>query len=421
MHEVASDPVRIQADDLEDDRFSRFRLIGWWDQERLRRANVVVIGAGALGNEILKNLALLGVRRMLVIDLDRIEYSNLSRSVLYRPSDVGQSKAQTAASATRSLADEAVIHALDANVLTQAGLGLFGWGDVIIAGLDNREARLWINRCAWKMDRPWIDGAIEGVNGVARVFLPGHPPCYECTLGETDWAILERRMSCNLLTREEMLGGKTPTTPTTSSVIAGIEVQEAVKLLHGLPVLAGRGFVFEGLRHSSYVTEYTENADCLSHETYRHLVEFPGTSAQTTLADLFRFACTQLGEGGTPTLEFSRDVIRELRCPRCEVSEELFVAVGSVSAAQGRCQECATMREVVTAHNFTGCESYGNRTLDQLGLPAFDVFNARAGSREVQILIAGDREAVLGPLSIFTPTVWPEARGKYQNGNSNED
>jgi molybdopterin/thiamine biosynthesis adenylyltransferase len=129
----------------------------------------------------------------------------------------------------------------------------------VLGGLDNREARLWINRAAWKTNRPWVDGAIEGINGVARVFLPGQPPCYECTLGETDWAILDKRMSCNLLLHEPNPQGRVPTTPTISSIIAGIEVQEAVKVLHGLPTLAGKGYVFEGLHHTSYVTEYTEN------------------------------------------------------------------------------------------------------------------------------------------------------------------
>jgi adenylyltransferase/sulfurtransferase len=429
MQEAAETPVRVEARDLEEDRFSRFRLIGWWDQEKLQSANVIVIGAGALGNEILKNLALLGVRRIVVVDLDKIEYSNLSRSVLYRAHDVGGSKAETAARATRSLAEDAVIQAINANVLTEIGLGLFGWADVIIAGLDNREARLWINRCAWKMNRPWIDGAIEGINGVARVFLPGRAPCYECTLGETDWAILERRMSCNLLTREEMLGGKTPTTPTTSSVIAGIEVQEAVKLLHGLSVLAGRGFVFEGLNHSSYTVEYSENPDCLSHETFDSLVEFSGTSDRTTLNELFVFAREQLGvadrtvrvAGAGPseatTLEFSRDVIRQLRCPRCDVAEDVFVPVGSISAAQGRCPCCGTMREVVTTHSFTGEEPYGDRTLRELGLPPFDVFTARTRSREIQVLVAGDRAAVLGPLASFAPTVWAKVQCCYENGN----
>src|SRR5260221_6311374 len=107
------------------------------------------------------------------------------------------------------------------------------------------------------MNRPWIDGAIEGINGVARVFEAGNAPCYECTLGETDWKLLEQRMSCNLLLREANTEGKIATTPTISSVIAGIEVQEAVKLLHGLPTLAGSGIFFSGRNHQFENGEYT--------------------------------------------------------------------------------------------------------------------------------------------------------------------
>src|SRR5208282_4324262 len=140
---------------------------------------------------------------IVVIDFDRIEESNLSRAVLFRSQDVGKFKADAAAHALSSLCTGATVRPLVADVVHQCGLGLFVWSDLIIAGLDNREARLWINRAAWKTNRPWIDGAIEGINGVARVFLPGQAPCYECTLGEVDWAILQRRMSCNLLAHEE--------------------------------------------------------------------------------------------------------------------------------------------------------------------------------------------------------------------------
>ena len=66
------------------DRYSRFRLIAWWDQEKLARSRFLVVGAGALGNEVLKNLALLGVGYIHVVDFDRIEESNLTRSVLFR-------------------------------------------------------------------------------------------------------------------------------------------------------------------------------------------------------------------------------------------------------------------------------------------------------------------------------------------------
>jgi adenylyltransferase/sulfurtransferase len=382
-----------------DDRFSRFRLIGWWDQEKLRSARVLVIGAGALGNEILKNLALLGFVNIVVVDLDSIEASNLSRSILYRAGDVGRRKADVAADAVRNIFPEAQVHPITANVVHGLGLGLFGWADVVLAGLDNREARLWINRSCWKMNKPWIDGAIEGINGVARLFLPGKPPCYECTLGETDWAILNRRMSCNLLALESDTEGKVATTPTISSIIAGLQVQEAVKLLHGLPVLAGHGFVFEGLNHTSYKVEYTENADCMSHYTFADVEQLAETSHELTPAQLLERGRRRLGSQDV-VLEFSRDIIHKLACPGCGAEEELFAAVGTVPYGRGKCPACGQMRAVITAHSYTGAESFGARALDQLGLPIFDVFTARSAEREVSYLMAGDRREVLGQMAM---------------------
>jgi len=277
----------------------------------------------------------------------------------------------------------------------ELGLGVFGWADVILGALDNREARLWINRAAWKMNRPWVDGAIEGLNGIARVFLPGKPPCYECTLGEVDWKILEKRMSCNLLTREDMERGKTPTTPTTSSVIAGIQVQEALKLLHGLPVLAGKGFVFEGMNHSSYVVEYTPHEGCFSHEVYSDVRSWPKPSEETTLAELYTYAQTELGAAEV-ALDFSRDIIQALRCPRCGNSTDVYACVGTLSADQGKCPVDGEMCEVVTIHGFSGKEPYGNKTVSSIGLPAYDVFVARSKEREIQILMSADHASVFG-------------------------
>ncbi len=391
-------PLSITDADLAEDRFSRFGLIEWWNQNKLREARILVVGAGAIGNEVLKNLALLGVGHIIVIDLDSIENSNLSRSVLFRSGDVGRPKAYVAAERTREIYNGCEVMALSDNVMHELGLGVFGWAEVIIGALDNREARLWINRAAWKMNRPWVDGAIEGINGVARVFLPGKPPCYECTLGEVDWKILAKRMSCNLLTREDMELGKTPTTPTTSSVIAGIQVQEALKLLHGLPVLAGKGFVFEGMNHSSYVVEYTPNDECFSHDVYGDIHPWPKTSDETTLTELYTYAQAELGKTEV-TLDFSRDIIQSLRCPHCGNSKEVYTCVGTLSAEQGKCPVDGEMREVLTIHGFAGNEPYGNKTISSLGLPAYDVFVARSKEREIQIIMNGDRARVLGGFS----------------------
>jgi molybdopterin/thiamine biosynthesis adenylyltransferase len=390
--------VSISAEQLEEDRYSRFRLIHWWDQEKLANSKVLVVGAGALGNEILKNLALLGFRNVLIVDLDKIELSNLSRTVLYRESDIGKYKAQAAADAFLHLASNATVQAINGNVVSGIGLGVFLWADVILGGLDNREARLWINRAAWKMNKPWIDGAIEGINGVARAFLPGKPACYECTLGETDWALLERRMSCNLLTREDTEAGKIATTPTTSSVIAGIQVQEAVKLLHSLPVLASKGFIFEGLNHSSYVVEYSTNEDCQSHYTLAEIISLDERSESLSLKDLHSRAQRDLGSNDV-VIEFSRDVFHSLQCPSCNSEEVLFVPVGTLKYEQGKCPKDGTMRIVSTVHSYSGSEAFGDRKLADLGLPLYDVFTARSESREIGYLIAGDAPKVLGTLS----------------------
>jgi molybdopterin/thiamine biosynthesis adenylyltransferase len=385
------------SDQLEE-RYSRFRLIPWWDQAKIAACKVMIVGAGALGNEILKNLALLGFREIILIDMDRIDESNLSRMILFRKADVGKFKVNVAARVYRDICPEGVVQPLIANVVTQCGLGVFAWSDLILAGLDNREARLWINRSAWMVNRPWIDGAIEGINGVARVFLAGRAPCYECTLGAVDWEILQRRMSCNLLAHEQVTEGKVPTTPTIASIIAGIEVQEAVKLIHGAPTLDGKGFVFEGLNHTSYRVEYSENPDCMSHYTLPEIIKIGEKSDELRLEQLWQRAKVDLASESV-TIEFSRDVIHRLACRHCGKEQELFVPVGSVSYEAGRCPDDGHMRTVEVVHGFTGSESFGSRNLNQLGLPLFDIFTARSGAREIGYLIEGDAAAILGPLA----------------------
>jgi len=387
-----------------EDRYSRLRLIPWWDQEKIRRSRVLVVGAGALGNEILKNLALLGFRYVVVIDLDRIEPSNLSRAVLFRSGDVGSYKAEVVARQYRDLLPEAEVQPLVANVMQDCGLGLFAWADLVLAGLDNREARLWINRSAWKVHRPWIDGAIEGLNGVCRVFLPGAAPCYECTLGETDWALLQRRMSCNLLLHEPNALGRVPTTPTISSIIAGVQVQEAVKWLHGLPTLAGKGYVFEGIGHTSYVVEYTQKPDCLSHDTLGKCIHLSSRSSEVTLRQLFDRARLDLATTEL-TLEFSRDIVHKLVCPRCKAEDEIFAPVGSIRYESGRCPEDGQMRVVHTLAGYRGQGDLAALRLDQLGLPLFDVFTARSADSEISYFLAGDAALVLGPLATAGATV----------------
>jgi molybdopterin/thiamine biosynthesis adenylyltransferase len=392
MAEAAASKIEIPLED----RYSRLRLITWWKQETIAAARVLVVGAGALGNEILKNLALVGFENVLVVDLDAIEITNLSRSILFSESEIGKPKALAAADAMKRISPASKSVGLQANVISGIGLGVFDWSDVVIGGLDNREARLWLNRACWRMNKAFIDGAIEGINGVARVFLPGKPPCYECTLGEVDWQILQHRLACNLLTRAEMESGKVPTTPTIASIIGGIQVQEALKLLHSVKTLSGEAFVFEGLNHTSYRVAYTESPDCMSHHTHADVVRLQERSSDLTVHELWSRAVGELG--GDVALEFSREVIHKLVCPNCAAEEEMFAPLGTVAYEYGKCIKCGEMRIVQAIHGYTGTEPFGARCLDELGLPKFDVFVARNDECERAYLICGDAVDVLGAL-----------------------
>jgi molybdopterin/thiamine biosynthesis adenylyltransferase len=393
MSDNAVLPIAVEA---EDDRFARFRLIGWWDQERLRNARVVVVGAGALGNEILKNLALLGIGNIFIADMDSIEHSNLSRSILYRQKDNGRSKAQTAADAVRDIYPQANVQWFNGNVVHDLGLGVFAWADVVIGGLDNREARLAINRNCLKVNRPWIDGAIEQLNGVARVFVPPKGACYECTMNETDWEMLKARRSCNLLSRDDMLAGKTPTTPTSASIIAAVQCQEAVKLLHGMEVITSKGFVYNGLTSESYIVEYPRKPECWSHERFEP-VQKTGLGVHTTrLGDMLETVRKTLGPEAV--IEFNGELLFSLECPSCGKVQPVLKSLGKTTVHEGRCPDCNVMRTVQTFHSIDGSERFLDMTFGRIGVPPFDIIVGRNGDAELYLEFDADRPAVLGSL-----------------------
>ncbi len=396
QRDMTPEGLRIEnVDEAREDRFHRFKLIGWWDQERLRNARVLVVGAGALGNEIVKNLALLGVGNLFVIDLDAIEHSNLSRSVMFRARDEGRPKAEVVAEAARDIYPEMNVQWCQGNVVYDLGLGVYRWADVVLGGLDNREARLAINRAAFKLNRPWIDGAIERLDGVARVFSPGGP-CYECTMSKEDWKLLEMRRSCALLTRDQMLMGKVATTPTSASIIAAIQVQEAVKLLHDLDSLCGKGYHFFGLTHDSYVAEYTRKEECYSHDKFDRVLSLGKGASQTQLRALLSHVRAELG--ADTVLEFNNDILTALKCRQCATAETVFRSLGKVSEREGRCPACGQAREPETTSTIYGDERYLDLTFHELGVPLFDIITARSGSDRWHIEFSGDRREVLGPL-----------------------
>ena len=376
------------------DRYSRLRLISWWDQEKLRKAKVFVVGAGALGNEVLKNLALLGVGQVYVIDLDEIEDSNLTRSVLFRARDRGKSKAIAAAEALRDINPDTHVTPIHGNVITDIGLGLFRDVDVVIGCLDNREARLWVNRCCWKVSRPWVDGGIQEINGVLKVFQPPDGACYECAMTENDYRLINLRYSCPLLKREDLLAGKIPTAPTIASMIGGLQTQEALKLIHGMPVNFGQALIFNGIANTFYSTKFQRKEDCLSHDTYPQPVEL-ALSHESTAEELFAEARKHLGEY-LLTLHLDRDLVLSVRCENCKTSRRIFRPQQAVGAKEAICRECGGTARPEMTHAIESGSTHTSQRLGDLGIPRYDIVRVSdAAEAEQFFLLAGDRDAVM--------------------------
>ena len=414
--------IQIFADDIKEDRYSRLRLIPWWDQDRLTKARIMVVGAGALGNELIKNLTLLGIGEIIICDMDTIEDSNLTRSVLFRADDVGRRKAEVAAERAMEINPHVRAIPFVGNIIDDMGLGVYRRVDAVLGGLDNREARLTINRACYNVNKPWIDGAIEALSGVARVFVPGQGPCYECTMNEEDWKAYNRRRSCSLLSREELAGGKIPTTPTSSSVIAGVQVQELLKLMHldrimpketlsgaepyddddicvteteqQFPVLIGRGFHFNGLTHDSYIVNYQEKPDCQSHEIFDSVTETPWSSSTLTFGALLEEARKAMGEG--TVIELDRDIAVAARCS-CGAEKEMLTPMRRVTRDLAACPACGSEMLITTTHLIMGKESFLDRTLREAGIPPLHIIRARNGLAERFIELTGDlKTSVIG-------------------------
>lgn len=384
----------LDASDFEEDRYARLRLIPWWDQERLKNATIMVVGAGAIGNELIKNLTLLGIGRILVYDMDAIESTNLTRSVLYRAKDVGRYKAEVAAERAMEINPDVKAKAFIANIIDDVGLGVFRRMNVVLGGLDNREARLAINQSCYKVNRPWIDGAIEALNGFARVFVPGQGACYECTMTEMDWRLINKRKSCALLTHEQMAEGKIPTTPTSSSVIAGIQAQEMLKLLHadrGLPTLAGKGFVFNGLTHDSYVVEYQRKDGCMSHDTYETIIEKPWSARKNSFKTILSEIRKELGVNAV--LDLDRDIATTAKCT-CGEQKNLYTPVHRLKGEMLTCPKCGAQMAFDSIHSIKGDESFLSKTPVDIGIPLLHIVGGRVGMNTTYYEFTADEEEV---------------------------
>jgi molybdopterin/thiamine biosynthesis adenylyltransferase len=366
---------------MRDSKYDRQERIRGWNQQALADATVLVIGAGALGNETLKNLALLGIGHLQIVDFDRIERSNLSRTVLFRPQDMGRPKAEIAALRVRELNPDIDVEFLPGDVSYDVGLGYYRHADLVIGCLDNIAARSQVGMSCALAGTPYLDGGMWELGGEVRWFLPGETACFECTMTDADRQHASQRRSCTGFKVEESAVDRRvfPTTISTAAIIGGLLAQESTRLLCSWEVTGGEALVYNGLSGKMHRASLRRDPNCPHHSPYREVFELDQGPATLTASTLLDIARKRLD--GPGVLELGRDFLRSFRCPRCGQVEEVNRVLGQVEQGRSMCPRCGDARQPEIWSRIEDSDECGQSTLAALGVPPREILAVRDHER----------------------------------------
>jgi adenylyltransferase/sulfurtransferase len=373
--------------------------LSWFKQDKVSSAHIMVVGCGALGNEVLKNLALFGVGNLVLVDFDEVEFSNLTRSILFCSDDATKHryKVEAAAESIKKINPNINVTTIVGDISYQVGLGLIRKMNAVVGCLDNRWARYSLNRLCMRAGVPWVDGGINALEGVAKVFIPGKN-CYACTLEPSALEELKKRTSCAVAIKRNEESGRVPTTPVVASIIGAVEAQEAMKLIHKeelasgeLTSLCGKMFCYDGASMTvRLVSHQAWENDCPVHECWSPITKLSLTN-NNTVEELFswikeEFSTTEveLVLRNQAFVDFIEDRVTgktySVMLPEAEVSSFIENDAQLSTIPMGQFYQHAI-------RNINKDFKYKNLTLSQLGIPKQDVVYLRGNGEEYYIEI----------------------------------
>ena len=242
-------------------------VIGKQVGEKIKDTKILVIGAGAGGNEVLKNLALMGFGYFTIVDFDPIEDSNLSRTTLFSKDDIGKSKAEIAAKALQqiSLHESPNMQGINTKI-QEVGKQIFIENDIVICCVDTMDARAFINDWCVKLKKPFFEMGFERF--VVQIsFFPNENPsdaCFREVIGFGDF--VGTRQSCSKL---KMIDKKLEHIPTiqVAAALAGVLVAtEIIMFLKGESRLKNKVLQYAADYHRILEIDYQQNESCPLHE-----------------------------------------------------------------------------------------------------------------------------------------------------------
>ena len=389
--------LEIETVNLQEWGTDIYPKLSWFKQKKVSSAHVMVVGCGALGNEVIKNLALFGVGNLVLVDFDEVEYSNLTRSILFTQEDAlkHRYKVDAAAESVKKINPNINVTTIVGNIATSVGLGLIRKMNVVVGCLDNRWARYTLNRLCMRAGVPWVDGGINALEGVAKVFIPGKN-CYACTLEPSALEDLKRSTSCAVAIKRNIESGRVPTTPVVASIIGAVQAQEAMKLIHKealdsgeLASLCGKMFCYDGASMTvRLVSHEAWDHDCPVHENWSPVVESPLTNLNTVeevlayIKDKFSTDSAEIVLRNQAFVDFIEDRATgekyEVMLPETQIPA--FIENDEVLRTKPMGQFYQH-----TIRNINADFKHQGLTLKQLGIPEQDVLHVKTNIEEYYI------------------------------------
>lgn len=384
-----------------------FTLLSWFRKDKVSNARVLVAGAGALGNEVIKDLTLFGAGHIYVVDFDRIEISNLTRSVLFREEDAFKHrfKAEVAAKRAMEINPQIKVTPIVGNLFSEVGLALYKSVDVIIGCLDSRLARYQLNRMAMRAGKTWIDGSIENLTGVVKVYSPG-VSCYECGLSREEFNIIMLRTGCADVVRSQTSHGRIATTPVSASIVGAVQAQEALKVIHldsygegetPFTTLQGKMWRYEGLTNTTNTYKFSSwKKNCPAHEQWEPVLAGENMSSEMTvrnaLEELKRICGADAVEINLMNNKFIESIIsdapeKEFRVMIPESRLDDLIS----SEPELRKLSYKTLFHKNFYENIDSGFPFQDLTLNQIGIPYFDIIKVATDKGEYYVELSADR------------------------------
>jgi adenylyltransferase/sulfurtransferase len=301
-----------------DARFSRERLAGY-DPAVLETSTVLLVGAGALAQNTLANLALPGVGELRVVDFDEFEPHNAARSPFYPSAPEarrwGLGKAEVVARKARALmlAREPVMRFAPA-VVQALGLGAFSGVDVVLSGVDNPRARAYLSDACRLLGVPLIEAGFDGP-AVSMSTFPAtddpDAPCYRCANPS-----LTGTFSCQRHANEARAAGVVPAIQPAAAVLGGLQAEAAIQALHGSHPTAFRRTTLNIRTGAAMQYELAASPTCAG--VHRRLADAPAeleVGAQDALATLVAAVEAELGPGAE--VELPEPFVVDAHCLAC--------------------------------------------------------------------------------------------------------